>query len=106
MQKLYTNWLAELSLRLPAPGSRYATLRANQSLEPTVMGLHASFACGKPTPAAQLRNRLSLRSSLSGARVRKQWGSEAQPINAVGDRQDPAQAGLGGVLLLTRAPVR
>ena len=31
--------------------------------------------------------------------------SEVQPINAVGDRQDPAQARLGGVLLLTRAPV-
>ena len=54
---------AELSLRLPAPGSRFATLRANQSLEPTVMDLHTSFACGKSTPAAQLRVRWQMRDS-------------------------------------------
>jgi hypothetical protein len=46
---------AELSLRLSAPGRRSASLRANQSLEPTVMGLHPSSAWRNPIPAAQLR---------------------------------------------------
>ena len=48
---------AELSLRLPAPGSRSASLRANQSLEPSVMGLLPSSAWRNPIPAAQLRIR-------------------------------------------------